>query len=320
MKKIFINLIITFTFFSPIHAKILNIENKVQLEVPKNHFFIKFDKESASNAGALSGIEEFLDELDDLDLSFYLVGPKKLTDTVKLLLEGENFEDMKIFQGIMKKAEKKASSGLFEDPRKMIKWIVKEIKILMKKEKVDFYTYIITSNKKYTSIEDFEFTNFIENHLNKTNLELSKLTNEYRKNLTELAGDNKTILINEDTTAIIKKFKIENISGNQLALYTNFDIDYMNAVKLPYNLSIIIKDDKIHFIASECWLNCSKQEKRFDKMINPMSISFNDTESNNKSNSGNKNIVDQLNSLNELYKSGVLTKEEFEKAKKKILN
>ena len=320
MKKIFINLIIIFTFSSPIHAKILNIENKVQLEVPKNHFFIKFDKESASKAGALSGMEEFLDELDDLDLSFYLVGPKKLTDTVKLLLEGENFEDMKIFQGIMKKAERKASSGLFEDPRRMIKWIVKEIKILMKKEKVDFYTYVITSNKKYTSIEDFEFTSFIENHLNKSNLELSKLTNEYRQNLTELAGDNKTILINEDTSAIIKKFKIENISSNQLALYANFDFDYMNAVKLPYNLSIIIKDDKIHFIASECWLNCSKQEKRFDKMINPMRISFNDTETNNKSNSGNKNIVDQLNSLNELYKSGVLTKDEFEKAKKKILN
>ncbi len=94
----------------------------------------------------------------------------------------------------------------------------------------------------------------------------------------------------------------------------------MNAVKLPYNLSIIIKDDKIHFIASECWLNCSKQKKRFDKMINPMHTSINDLESNNKSNSGNKNIVDQLNSLNELYKSGVLTKEEFEKAKKKILN
>ena len=39
-----------------------------------------------------------------------------------------------------------------------------------------------------------------------------------------------------------------------------------------------------------------------------------------KKNSYNSNIVDQLNSLNELYKSGVLTKEEFEKAKKKILN
>ena len=31
-------------------------------------------------------------------------------------------------------------------------------------------------------------------------------------------------------------------------------------------------------------------------------------------------ITDQLKKLNDLYKSGVLTKEEFEKAKKKILN
>ena len=31
-------------------------------------------------------------------------------------------------------------------------------------------------------------------------------------------------------------------------------------------------------------------------------------------------MTDQLNQLNELYKAGVLTKEEFAKAKKKILN
>ena len=36
--------------------------------------------------------------------------------------------------------------------------------------------------------------------------------------------------------------------------------------------------------------------------------------------SNKENIVDQLKKLNDLYKSGVLTKEEFEKAKKKILN
>ena len=34
----------------------------------------------------------------------------------------------------------------------------------------------------------------------------------------------------------------------------------------------------------------------------------------------NENITNQLKSLNDLYKSGVLTKEQFEKAKKKILN
>ena len=32
------------------------------------------------------------------------------------------------------------------------------------------------------------------------------------------------------------------------------------------------------------------------------------------------NIVKKLKELNELYKSGVLSKEEFDKAKKKILN
>ena len=31
-------------------------------------------------------------------------------------------------------------------------------------------------------------------------------------------------------------------------------------------------------------------------------------------------ILDQLNKLNDLYKSGILTKDEFKKAKKKILN
>ena len=34
----------------------------------------------------------------------------------------------------------------------------------------------------------------------------------------------------------------------------------------------------------------------------------------------NDDIVQQLKDLNELYKSGALNKEEFEKAKKKLLN
>ena len=36
--------------------------------------------------------------------------------------------------------------------------------------------------------------------------------------------------------------------------------------------------------------------------------------------SENKDLTEQLNTLSELYKSGVLTKEEFTKAKKKLLN
>tara|TARA_B100000795_G_scaffold6400_1_gene4739 strand:- start:339 stop:512 length:174 start_codon:yes stop_codon:yes gene_type:complete len=40
----------------------------------------------------------------------------------------------------------------------------------------------------------------------------------------------------------------------------------------------------------------------------------------NVTTSSNKNIIEQLKQLNSLFESGILTKEEFEKAKQKILN
>lgn len=301
-------------------AKIINIENKIQLDVPISHEFIKIDRDSALNSGALSGLEEFLDELDDLSLNFYVVGPKQLTDVIKLLLDGENFEDMEIFQNIIKRAEKKAKTTNFEDPRKIISWIVKEIRKLMKKEKVEFYTYVITSDKKYTTINNNEIVDFISELLNMTNSELLISTKEARKTITEIAGDNKTILVNEEMSLIIKKFKIEKFLNNQLALNANFVLDYLGAIKLPYNLSIFLKNDQIHFIASECWINCSKQVKRFDKMIKPLFLPSQHAQKTSKNVSDNSDLAEQLMALNELYKSGALTKEEFAKAKKKLLN
>ena len=74
-------------------------------------------------------------------------------------------------------------------------------------------------------------------------------------------------------------------------------------------------------LISACYVNCSKFNSKFDKM---KKNSFNNIKINkvniNNSNDINSNIVEQLEQLNSLYKSGVLTKEEFEKAKKKILN
>ena len=46
----------------------------------------------------------------------------------------------------------------------------------------------------------------------------------------------------------------------------------------------------------------------------------NNTSSNNNSTSSNSELVEQIKSLKKLYDDGVLSKEEFEKAKKKILN
>ena len=62
-------------------------------------------------------------------------------------------------------------------------------------------------------------------------------------------------------------------------------------------------------------MGCAKLKKlSLTNMVEPMLSS--------KKNevSDNTNLTEQLNSLNELYKSGALTKEEFTKAKEKLLN
>ena len=68
----------------------------------------------------------------------------------------------------------------------------------------------------------------------------------------------------------------------------------------------------------------SKFHKEFENMVNTknkhklsLESYFIDNEIEAKS---DDKILDQLNKLNKLFKSGVLTKEEFKKAKKKILD
>ena len=70
------------------------------------------------------------------------------------------------------------------------------------------------------------------------------------------------------------------------------------------------------------WLSLSKlRHKKFENSIKSLkkhSIISSDNDLTDQK-KVEKNVVNQLKELNELFKSGVLTKEEFEKAKNKIL-
>ena len=96
-------------------------------------------------------------------------------------------------------------------------------------------------------------------------------------------------------------------------------MSYLHAFSIPMNLVISIKNDYLFLILSECWVNCSKQTKRFEKMIEPI-FSNTDQKISKGTENATNDIADEIMKLNELYESGVLTKEEFDKAKKKILN
>ena len=72
----------------------------------------------------------------------------------------------------------------------------------------------------------------------------------------------------------------------------------------------------------------AKRHKNFEEVVGAKKrhlldfsqFIFDNTQQKKSKNKSGKNIVAELEKLNELYKSGALTKEEFKKAKKKILS
>ena len=118
------------------------------------------------------------------------------------------------------------------------------------------------------------------------------------------------------------KFSIKRNSKNRVYLIFNGDIKYIlgsstiKIAKMVYYFSEI--DNKLFAMDGICISNCSEFFSSFDQIVDK---SFNQKiPIKNVSKSNDEDIVEKLQKLNDLYKSGVLTKEEFHKAKKKILN
>jgi len=317
MKFFLLFLLFSFSLLSSSFSKILNIENKIQIEVPASHKFIKYDNEDVINS-----IEEFVQDYEGMEIDLYLVGPKKYVDLEKAIIDGEDPMDNEYVQSIMKKLERKN----FKDEERAGKWMISEAKKIMKKEKIDFITYALVSNQSWMKIlEDEGETRYMINELqNMDNQELKKATKEIRKEITQLSGNNKSIPINESMTINLSKFEIAKNENNELFLKSNGKlIMIFGPIKLDVKLNVFMTEhkNKTYIFVSACYVDCSKFNNKFNNMIKPVFFTNRKNVKTNVTNSSNSsNIVNQLNSLNELYKSGVLTKEEFEKAKKKILN
>ena len=318
MKKLLTVVVLGFFWCNILPAKILNIENQILLEVPSSHEYIEYDNEDTRES-----IEEVTDLIEGLEIKIFLVGPSKYVEFEKAILDGEDLMENKYVKSIMKKAEKKR----FKDEVQKGKWFISEAKKIMKKEKIDFVTYALVSNKSLTELaledEGDEVADMITELQNMNNSELAESTKEIRKQLTLLAGNNKSILINDDMTINLNKFKIAKNEYGKLFLKSNGKMIWIMGtmkIDLMLNLFVTENNDKAYLFMSACYVNCSKFNSKFDKMIKPI-ISTNTQVQKTTSNiSDSGDLAEQLKGLNELYKSGALTKEEFEKGKKKLLN
>ena len=287
-------LLFSFTLISSGFAKTINIDDKILLNVPENFKQIKIETDEIADY-----YEDFFSLLGE-DATFYYVGTE---DSIKFANSIINDQD-KLLEPIMKKMEKKN----FRTEKSMINFLSKEIIKLMKKNKYQGVIWVLVSEE---NLEDTDYDLFkeVESIKNMSQTEMNKVALDYKKEL----KDELSIDGFEGLNLKVSKFKIEKNKINSPA----FDLKIAaNMFNINWDLEVYgyLNNNKPIIVGSECIGKCKGVTDIKNMIV------YSNTTSTNASTENSSNIVDNLKKLNDLYKTGVLTKEEFEKAKKKILN
>ena len=294
MKKIlrimFLSLLIAHNSF----AKTINIENKILLNVPENFSYIKLETDETADY-----YKEFFSSLGE-DVNFYYIGTDDSIEFANALI----YDQESVLEPIMKKIESKN----FSSEKSMINFLSKEFKKLIEKNKYQGVIWVLVSDK---NLEDTNYDLFetVQSLKNMSQTDMNKAALEYKKEIKdELSLDGV-----EGMNLKISKFKIEKNKINS----PSFDLKIAgNIFNINWDMEIYgyLKNNKPIIVGSECIGKC-KDVSGIKNMI-----VYSNSALSNTSSESSFNIVENLKKLNDLYKSGVLSKEEFEKAKKKLLN
>ena len=291
MKKFLGILILSLLVSQTSFAKIINIENKLELNVPDNFNYVKVDEYNEY-------FDEFFEALGN-NSNFYYLGTDDSIEFANLMITDQD----KLVGPIILKMEKKN----FKTEKSMINFLSKEVKKLIKKYNYEgvVWAFISSDDLEDTDFELYEEVNAIRNM---SQNELKQKTLKYKKILNEeLQIDNIDFL-----NMKISKFKIEKNPNNDPAFDLKLIYKMFN-INMEMEIYAYLNNNKPIIVGTECIGKCKNIEQIKNK------INFSSLQNTNTS-TKTSNIVEDLNELNELYKSGALTKEEFEKAKKKLLN
>ena len=291
VKKLFI-IIISVLFSSYSFAKTINIEDKISLKVPENFNSIKIEADEVADYYA-----DFFGSLGE-KTAFYYIGTNSSIEFANALINDQD----KLLEPIMNKMENKN----FSTEKSMINFATKEIIKLMKKNKYQGVIFVLVSDE---NLEDTDYDLFeaVESLKNMSQTEMNKAAVEYKKDL------NLDMDLPDGFNFKISKFKIEKNKINSPALDLKIVSNMFN-INWDMEIYAYIKNNKPIIVGSECIGKC----KGITNVKNK--INYTKTISTNTSINSSSNFIEDLNRLSDLYKSGAITKEEFEKAKKKLLN
>ena len=247
---------------------------------------------------------------------FGLIDNKAL-EIVNQVEAGKNFEEIKVIKPIITKYNKMIDS--FSDTK--VKSLFKTTKNILKKNNSGtFFTYFRTDENINDNDILSEYGINIDEIRDMSSQELQKFSNKIKN---EITSGKDYYMFMDGLFINFEKFTVSKYSNNKPYLIINGDITYLltsSKIKLG-NIAYYISEinDKLFVMDGYCVVNCKTFFSDFDQIIDD---SFKPKSKSIKIESSNKDtdFINQIQDLNELYKSGVLSKEEFQKAKKKILN
>ena len=108
MKKLLGILVLGLLWCNLGFSKIINIENKITLDLPKNHKYIKFEEDDSMGDVDLS---EIFEAFEIFEPDIFVTGPDKLIDFYQSLINGKDPMDNYIVSSLVKRLERKAKSS-----------------------------------------------------------------------------------------------------------------------------------------------------------------------------------------------------------------
>jgi hypothetical protein len=309
MKNFLFFFIFSFVFVTNSFSKILEFQSH-KIYVPNKFYLLDWSD------------YDFMNEECSYYNICYGIVDKKLLEVFEEFKSGKSVENIKILKPLILKYEKMMNSE--KNFERNFKSLFKSFQSILKKNNSGIlYSYYKTQehfneSKFLEELTEYDLYFDIENIKEMSSSELKKFSKDIKSKIT--SGSNSVILMDGVSINFIK-FDISKDLNNTPYLIFQAQVKYiigattMKLGNINYYFSEF--DNKLFVFSGICVVNCSSFNSDFKKIVDK---SLNQTTLSQNSPFYDANFIEQLNMLNDLYESGALTKEEFEKAKKKILN
>jgi hypothetical protein len=311
MKKFLGILVLGLLWCNVGFAEILELDHGIKINIPKNYEYLQFDQQDHARANMV-GIDLSKNEIEDLiNEQASLLGMDGTETTIIIAKKGyaEGYGDY--YQHLIDGKSPESWSGYRKFEKKCGKKKSQKsiLKCLVKFMKLDPMIQIDIANG---TNEDFK---------------------EMASSLKEIEGSSK-----KEIKEINKSFEpTKNSFGSYYKNTLNLKIAYIDNKQWGFEIIgeenmmgmkgkrigyIMVHNDHAFLIQGYCFsqTTCKNIKKTNIEIIQPYLSPISTGKKIETTSTTSSNLTKELKELNELYKSGALTKEEFEKAKKKLLN